>query len=69
MHMYVCVCVCVCALARKPWVFDLLHVFTADSRHVSEFVWHSEQMRIAAPSNSTLFADHLVHLYCTSEHN
>ena len=68
MHGYVCVYVCVSS-ARKSWVFDLLPVFTADGKHVSEFVWHSEQMRTAASSSSTLHVDHLVPLHCNNECN
>ena len=68
--MCVCVCVCVCvSSARKPWVFDLLLVFKTDGRHVSEFVWHSEQVRTAAPSNSILLVYHLMPLHCSSECN
>ena len=64
--MYMGVWVCVPS-TRKPWGFDLLPVFTMDGRHVSEFVWHSEQIRTAAPSSSTLLVDHLVPFHCTSE--
>ena len=66
----VCVCVCVCvSSARNPYDSDLLPVFTTDGRHVSEFIWHSEQMRRAAPSSSSFPVNHFVTLHCTSERN
>ena len=63
-YVYVCV-----SSTRKPSVFDLLPVSTTDGRHVSELVWHSEQMRRAAPSSSTLLVDHFMPFHCTSECN
>ena len=71
-----CMCACMCAFvcvcvssARNPYDSDLLPVFTTDGRHVSEFIWHSEQMRITGPSSPSLLVDHFVPLHCTSESN